>query len=104
MRFTRQRRDIDDAGDDIVYNDNFSSTSVTVSHDYAGNLIDDGMFRYVYDAWNRLVKVQSSQDSGAVTIQTAEFDALGRRMKKIVTKAAPFNKTEVYFYECHRAG
>ena len=33
---------------------------------------------------NRLVKVQASEDSGAVTIQTAEFDGRGRRIKKVV--------------------
>ena len=26
--------------------------------DHAGNLIDDGNFVYIYDAWNRLVKVR----------------------------------------------
>ena len=26
-------------------------------YDAAGNLVDDGLYRYAYDAWNRLVKV-----------------------------------------------
>ena len=52
-----------------------------------------------YDAWNRLVKVQSSLDSGAVTIQTAEFDAMGCRIKKVVTNAGEYDGTVVYFYE-----
>ena len=72
--------DIDDAGDNIVVDEDFGGTSCTVSHDHAGNLVDDGVYRYTYDAWNRLVKVESSTDSGAVTIQESEFDATGRRM------------------------
>jgi hypothetical protein len=54
--------DINDAGDDLVWDENFGSTSVTVSHDHAGNLIDDGMLRYTHDAWNRLIKVQQAAD------------------------------------------
>jgi len=42
--------DIDDVDDDLVVDEAFSSTSVTVSHDHAGNLIDDGTYRYGYDA------------------------------------------------------
>ncbi len=34
--------------------------------------------------------------------QTAKFDALGRRMKKVVTNAGEFDKTEVYLYEGHK--
>ena len=49
-------------------------------------------FIYVYDAWNRLVAVKSAADGGAVTIQTAEFDALGRRIKKVVTNAGVLDR------------
>jgi hypothetical protein len=85
--------------DDIVWDENFGSTFVTTSHDHAGNLIDDGTFRYVYDAWNRIVKVQASEDSGAATIQTAEFDALGRRIKKTVSNSGNLDGTVVYLYD-----
>ena len=91
-----------DAGDDIIVDENFGSTSVTISHDHAGNMIDDGTFRYVYDAWNRLVTVKSSEDSGAVTFQTAEFDARGRRMKKVVTNSGDFDGTVVYLFDGHK--
>ncbi len=91
--------DIDDPGDDIVWSEDFGSSSVTAYHDHAGNLIDDGVYRYVYDAWNRLVKVQSSADSGATTIQTAEFDATGRRLKKVVTDSGNWDGTVVYLYD-----
>ncbi|UCC31409.1 MAG: RHS repeat-associated core domain-containing protein, partial [Phycisphaerales bacterium] len=84
---------------DIVVDDDLSGDSVTASHDHAGNMIDDGYFRYVYDAWNRLVKVQSAKDSGAVTFLTAEFDAKGRRIKKVVTNSGDQDGTVVYFYD-----
>jgi len=58
--------DIDDAGDDVVWDESWGGTSISPVYDHAGNMIDDGTFRYVYDAWNRLVSVKSSQDSGAV--------------------------------------
>ena len=93
--------DIDDVGDDLVRNFTFASTSVTVSHDHAGNMIDDGTLVYVYDAWNRLVKVRSSVDA-SVTIQTSEFDATGRRIKKVVTNAGDADGTTVYLFDGHK--
>ena len=42
--------DIDDPGDDVVIDEDFTGTQVTLSHDHAGNLINDGTFQYIYDA------------------------------------------------------
>ncbi|MGH8674170.1 MAG: hypothetical protein ACREVG_07665, partial [Burkholderiales bacterium] len=81
------------------FDETFGSTSVTVSHDHAGNLVDDGSYRYVYDAWNRLIKVLQAASSGAVTIQTAGFDGVGRRMKKVVSNAGGLTATVVYLYD-----
>jgi len=52
-------------------------------HDDNGNLTDDGINQYEYDAWNRLVTVKSSADGGAVTFATNACDAIGRRIKKV---------------------
>ena len=52
--------DILDVGDDLLMNETFASTSVTVTHDHAGNLVDDGVFVYRYDAWNRPVPRSST--------------------------------------------
>jgi len=90
--------DIDDGGDDLAVSEDFGGSSVSPSNDYAGNLIDDGTFVYVYDAWNRLVKVRAKQDSG-ITVQTANFDGLGRRMKKAVTNSGDQDATVVYLYD-----
>jgi YD repeat-containing protein len=72
--------DIDDAGDDLVVSSPFGSTAITPSHDDNGNLTDDGTYKYTYDAWNRLVKATLNDTD--ITIQQAEFDGLGRRIKK----------------------
>jgi RHS repeat-associated protein len=93
--------DIDDPTDDLVWNEGFGGTSKTPAYDHAGNMIDDGTVVYVYDAWNRLVKVRS-KESANVTLQTAKFDGLGRRIKKVVTSSGDFDKTEVYFYDGQR--
>ena len=90
--------DIDDAGDDVVLNEDFGGTSITYTHDDNGNLTDDGRFKYTFDAWNRMVKVTASNDTD-VTLQTAEYDGKGRRMKKVVTKSGPLDSTVVYLYD-----
>ena len=44
--------DIDDAGDDVQVDDDFSSTTITITRDNNGNVTDDGVYKYVYVAWN----------------------------------------------------
>ena len=91
--------DLNDAGDKLAVDESFDSTSATVSYDKAGNLIDDGTYEYVYDAWHRLVKVSFADDGGILTLQTAEFDATGRRLKKVVTNAGDHNATVIYLFD-----
>ncbi len=93
--------DIDDPTDDVVWSEGFSGTTKTPAYDHAGNMIDDGTFVYVYDAWNRLLKVRAKEDADVV-IQTAEFDALGRRIKSAVTNAGNYDQTVLYYYDGHR--
>ena len=51
------------AGDDVQVDDDFSTNVITLSYDntldgawlrqgQAGNLTDDGVLKFVYDAWN----------------------------------------------------
>lgn len=104
--------DIADVGDDLVLSETFAATAYTLNADHsdgtndawcrAGNLIDDGQMRYTYDAWNRLVKVTRKQDTDIV-IQTAEYDGLGRRVSKVVTKSGDLDGTFVYYYADTRA-
>jgi YD repeat-containing protein len=92
--------DIDDAGDDLVVSSPFGSTAITPSHDDNGNLTDDGTYKYTYDAWNRLVKATLNDTD--ITIQQAEFDGLGRRIKKTVTNSGDLDGTTVYLYNRHQ--
>jgi len=78
-----------------------TGSSPKFSNVKAGNLVDDGIFIYTYDAWHRLVKVTMSEDT-STTIQTATFDGLGRRIKKTVTNAGDLDGTFVYYYNSQR--
>ncbi len=65
----------------------------------AGNLIDGGEFIYLYDAWNRLVKVSASEDDDNVTVQTSFYDGFGRRIKKVVTNSGDLDATTLFYYD-----
>ncbi len=97
--------DIDDAGDDVQVDDNFDSAAISLSYDNNGNLTEDGVFKYVYDAWNRLVIVKRVPDA-ATTIATYAYDGLSRRVSKVVTNqgdevvANDCGNTTVHFFYC----
>src|SRR5437588_1624674 len=63
------------------------STANAPTYDAAGNVTQDandgtnGVRRYVFDAWNRLVKVLDS--TGTITLASYRYDALGRRIQVI---------------------
>ncbi|MBU0639834.1 MAG: hypothetical protein KKB50_13280 [Planctomycetes bacterium] len=46
--------DILDAGDEIQIQDDFNSNVMSLSFDNNGSLTDDGVYKFVYDACNRL--------------------------------------------------
>lgn len=66
--------------------------------DPAGNLIHDRNLEYKYDAWHRLVKVRSREDSDIV-LQTSEYDALGRRISKQIDNSGDLDRDLVYYYD-----
>ncbi len=41
-----------DSNDTVQVADNFNSSSSSLSYDNNGNLTNDGLYQYVYDAWN----------------------------------------------------
>ena len=96
--------DIDDAGDDIQVSDSFNSDVITLSYDNNGNLTDDGIQDYDYDAWNRLVKVSRTADGDTTTVAEYEYDGKNRRTKKTVSNsgvedtAGDGGDTTVHFY------
>ncbi|MCG3125447.1 MAG: hypothetical protein CHACPFDD_00269 [Phycisphaerae bacterium] len=67
---------------------------MTLTYDDNGNLTDDGIFKFTYDAWNRLVAVKSRYSSGTTqtTFATYAYDGANRRTSKVVTN----NGVEVY--------
>ena len=86
----------DDTIDYYVINETFGGTSITPTHDHAGNLTYDGTYRYTYDAWNRLVKATLNDTD--VEVQAAVYDGLGRRVKKVVTNSGTHDGTTWYYY------
>ena len=62
------------------HGDNGADADPSVSRRGNGNLTDDGLRLYAYDAMNRLVQVKK-KDGGAV-VATYTYDALGRRIRK----------------------
>jgi len=74
-------------------------------HDAAGNLTYDGVYHYVYDAWNRPMKIHIDDGDGAFDSDddtlVAEFacDGLGRRITKQVKNSADWDSTYHTYYD-----
>jgi RHS repeat-associated protein len=103
--------DILDAGDDVLVDDDFNSNQISLSYDNNGNLTDDGVYNYVYDAWNRLRKAQLVVGSDTTTIGEYEYYGDTRRSKKVVSNHGPEvvandggNTTVVFYYGGVAAG
>ncbi len=60
-----------------MVNTGSGSTSTTFAYDDAGNLVDDGTFIYVYDAWNRLVQAAASEDDDVVVGRPCSLPRMG---------------------------
>ncbi|MCC6680525.1 MAG: hypothetical protein IT445_06440 [Phycisphaeraceae bacterium] len=79
----------------------------TPTYDAAGNLTYDGVFSYVYDAWNRLVKVTKAYrdpTSGDVeygsVISISEYDGTpgSRRIVRTVQNSGDLDYTYHYYF------
>jgi RHS repeat-associated protein len=72
--------------------------AVPIFSDDDGNTRQDGVFRYAYDEENRLVAVTRIAD--ARVVGRYEYDALGRRVKKIADPGPISSPAETrYFYD-----
>lgn len=71
--------------------------SVAQPHDANGNLTDDGRNRYEYDALNRLRRVTRRSDNAVVAIY--RYDALNRRVERVVTNSGALNERVQYLYD-----
>ena len=116
------------SGDYIYANYDFNDAggvtwqTLTLAHDDNGNLTDDGLFKYSYDAWNRLagtwyhdahVDGNGHPDVTGERVATYAYDGLFRRIGKVVanqgegvvfhsddngTGIQAGDRTEHYFY------
>ena len=65
-----------------------------IAHDEAGNMTGDkDGYVYFYDYENRIVKIE---DDSSSTVATFEYDALGRRIRKVDAVAST---TTLYYYD-----
>ncbi|MBE7456504.1 MAG: RHS repeat-associated core domain-containing protein [Planctomycetia bacterium] len=87
-----------DGSDDVVLDEDFSSTSVSPTHDDAGNLTKDADYAYVYDAWNNLVKVRAQNDADVV-VGVYAYYADNRRASKTVTNRGDLDGATYFFYD-----
>ena len=71
--------------------------ATTIAYDRDGNQTDDGTFRYTYDAQDRLRTVTRDSDSALIAVYS--YDALGRRVQKVVTNDGTLNGTTSYAYD-----
>jgi len=78
--------------DDTIIDEDFDSLALSLTYDNNGNLTDDGICTYKYDAWNRLVEVQrkavSVSDAKYARVARYTYDGLGRRIVKEMTNCA----------------
>jgi RHS repeat-associated protein len=87
----------------VIGHDTFGASALGVEPDYdaAGNLIDDGVYQYGYDAWNRLVSVERKAvdaDGEYTVVATYRYDGLGHRVYKKVENSGDLDRTEYYYY------
>ena len=87
-----------DGSDDVVIDEDFSSTSVSPTHDDAGNLTKDADYAYVYDGWNNLVKVRAQNDADVV-VGVYAYYADNRRASKTVTNRGDLDGVTYFFYD-----
>ncbi|MCC6358374.1 MAG: hypothetical protein IT450_06510 [Phycisphaerales bacterium] len=97
--------DFDDGGDEIAIDDNFNSAATSLVYDNNGNCTDDGVFKYVYDAWNRLVGAKHRSAANATTVATYEYSGSHSRMTHVITNTGVENelgdggeRTSVFYY------
>jgi hypothetical protein len=83
----------DSTPEDLEHNAANEITSEGFAYDTAGNLTSDGQFNYTYDAWNRLVRVETVGEAPEL-VATYAYDGQGRRISKTVGET-----TTDYYYD-----
>ncbi len=71
--------------------------AAAITHDDAGNMTQDRQgYRYQYDYENRIVRIYRLSGPTEVTVATFDYDALGRRIRKVDPIAGT---TTLYYYD-----
>jgi RHS repeat-associated protein len=73
------------------------STTTTIRSDDNGNQTDDGTYLYSYDAMNRLSTVTRKSDNALIAVYS--YDAIGRRVQKVVSNSGALNGTTGYYLD-----
>ena len=77
-------------------------TSISLTYDDAGNLIQDGDadgdHKYVWDYRNRLIEAKEKQSGSWNTIGQYKYDAVNRRILKVVTNKGDLNGTTRFIW------
>ncbi len=73
------------------------STTTPILYDNNGNQINDGTYMYSYDFENRLISVTLESTSAPIAVYS--YDALGRRVQKVVTNSDGLNGTTIFYYD-----
>jgi len=68
------------------------ASPITLAHDHNGNLTFDGNWTYDYDIENRMTRVRKGTDIYA----EYHYDALGRRIRKVIPSGRPDEGTWTY--------
>lgn len=66
------------------------------AHDANGNVVDDGVLSYRFDAFNRLVRVIRNADGLDIALYT--YDGRDRRVQRVVQNAGLLNETVKYYH------
>jgi RHS repeat-associated protein len=72
-------------------------TTTNTASDDNGNQTDDGTFTFQHDAHNRIVRVTRKADG--LVVAEYDYDAIGRRIRRVVGNSGPLNGTTVYYYD-----
>jgi RHS repeat-associated protein len=72
-------------------------TTTSILSDDNGNETDDGTFVYAYDAMNRLRTVTRKSDNAPIAVYS--YDAMGRRIRKVVTNSGDLNGTTDFYLD-----
>ena len=86
-----------DKGEGQEDHDEHGGGAIAILYDDNGNEIDDGTYRFAWDAMNRLRTVTRKSDGTLIAVYA--YDAAGRRIRKVVTNSGALNGTTNFYLD-----